>query len=97
MDAFTPLKVVTNLSELSNRRKSTHLVTVKISTLNYYTMKFVAGNLSAIDFLPADPSAKYRTVIAFFIAGISSKSPIRLFSFAPVVFVSSDIDVILRH
>ena len=54
----------------------------------------VFGNLYAIVLRAAEPNARYKTLIAFFAAGISSKSPIRLLSFVPVVFVRSVIEIL---
>ena len=52
------------------------------------------GNLSAIVLRAAAPNARYKTLRAFFAAGISSRSPIRFLSFVPVIFVSSVIEML---
>ena len=92
--SFCFLDRILNLSNVSFFGFSKHSLQFCSGSVRVTVAIFIAGNLSAIDFLPADPSAKYRTLMVFVIAGISSKSPIRLFSFVPVVFVSSDIDML---
>ena len=83
-----------NLSNVSFFGFSKHSLQFFSKSVRFTVAIFVVGNLSAIVFLPAAPNSRYKTLIAFFIAGISSKSPIRLFSFAPVVFVSSDTEIL---
>ena len=56
---------------------------------------FTIGKLSEMVFLFAIPSARYSTLLAFFIAVASSISPMRLFSLVPVVFVSSATEILL--
>ena len=54
-----------NLSNVSFFGFSKHGLQFCSRSVRFTVAVFVAGNLSAIDFLPADPSAKYRTLMAF--------------------------------
>ena len=61
-----------------------------------YSCNVYGGNFVADSFLAAIPRARYMTLNgnAFFAAVVSSMSPIRLFSFVPVVLVNSVIEML---
>ena len=81
--SFCFLDTNLSLSSVSFFGFSKHSLQFFSKSVRFTVAIFVVGNLSGIDFLPAAPNARYKTLMAFFIAGISSKSPIRLFSFTP--------------